>query len=219
MESLAAVTSCHRSEEIYASEDPADRWYRMVCGLARKWTVTAAGQRQIVDFLLPGDFFGLTLRDVHDFTVDAAIDGTVVACYPRRPLELMADGDPQLGRLLREIGFAALSRMQARLLILGRTSALQKVGAFLLEMAERSQTGSRQLVVLPMSRYDIADYLALSVETVSRAVTDLEQSGAITLLGKRRVRIIDRAVLESDAEPCPERRGGASTATAASRRR
>jgi CRP/FNR family transcriptional regulator, nitrogen fixation regulation protein len=94
------------------------------------------------------------------------------------------------------LAFEAISRSQARMLILGSRSALQKVGSFLVEMAERSPHGATEVIVLPMSRYDIADYLALSVETVSRALTDLKQRGMIALSGTHEVTIVDRGALD-----------------------
>lgn len=195
METLSAITLCRRGQEIYRPEDPADHWYRVVCGLARKCAVMADGRRQIVDFLLPGDFFGFTAHDVHAFAVEAVVEGTVVTCYPRRRMEMLADSDPEVGRRIRALAFEATSRLQSRILILGRTTALEKVSSFLLEMSERSADGTGEALVLPMSRYDIADYLALSAETVSRALTDLKHRGAISLTGTHRVRIVDRNAL------------------------
>jgi CRP/FNR family nitrogen fixation transcriptional regulator len=109
----------------------------------------------------------------------------------------VADTDPRLGRRLRDIVFEAVARSQARLLILGRVTALEKVGAFLIEMGQRSFDRNQQAIVLPMSRYDIADYLAISVETVSRALTELQRRGMIRYVGTRRIRLVDREQLEN----------------------
>jgi CRP/FNR family nitrogen fixation transcriptional regulator len=196
LESIETVTTCHRGRTIYGHEDPADSWYRVVSGAARESTVLADGRRRIVDFLLPGDFFGFGARLMHAFSVEAIVEGTIIARYPRRHVELLADSDPQLGRRIRNIAFDAISRSLARMLILGRATAVEKVGAFLIDMAERSSDDSSGAVVLPMSRYDIADYLAMSVETVSRMLTDLNHRGSIKLLGIHRIRIVDRDALE-----------------------
>jgi len=123
-------------------------------------------------------------------------ENTVVAGYPRPRIEILADSDPKIARELREIAFTALSRMQTQLLILGRITALEKVGSFILEMAARLSNGDSERVALPVSRYDIADYLGVSVETVSRALSDLKQRGVIKLLGTRTVSIVHRDVLE-----------------------
>ena len=195
MAALATFTRCRRGQKIYGSEDPPEHWYSVVSGMARKSTLLTDGRRRIVDFLLPGDFFGFSARDECYFEVDAVIEDTIVARYPQRRVEALADSDPEVGRRIRQLAFESVSRLQARILILGRVTALEKVCAFLLEMAQRSPNGASAVVVLPMSRYDIADYLALSVETVSRALTTLKRRGAITLIGKRQVRIDDRAAL------------------------
>ncbi|HJZ14747.1 MAG TPA: helix-turn-helix domain-containing protein, partial [Stellaceae bacterium] len=115
---------------------------------------------------------------------------------PRPRIEILAESDPKIARELREIAFAALSRMQTQLLILGRITASEKVGSFILEMAARLSEGESDQIALPVSRYDIADYLGISVETVSRALSDLKQRGAIRLSGTRTVSIIHRDLLE-----------------------
>jgi len=198
LDSVMTLTPCRCGQEIYGQEDPAECWYRVVCGALRRFAVRPDGRRQIVDFLLPGDWFGFAAgSDQHRFAVEAMASGTVVSCYPRRRLEMLADSDPRVAREIRAMTFGAIERLQNQILILGRMLAPERVGSFLVEMAERcavQETGDR--LVLPMSRYDIADYLALSVETVSRAMTDLKRRGAITLAGTRRVRIVDRDALD-----------------------
>jgi CRP-like cAMP-binding protein len=189
-----------RNEEIYSGiEEPGgtaeggdelEYWYCVISGAARKYVLLADGRRRIVDFLLPGDYFGFRARHKEFFAADAIVGGTLVARYSRKALETAADRDPQLGRRIREIAFASISRSQARLLILGRITALKKVHAFLEELAERSSARNRNTVVLPMSRYDIADYLALSVETVSRSLTELRRRGAIRCTSTRRIHIL-----------------------------
>ncbi|HEX9464090.1 MAG TPA: helix-turn-helix domain-containing protein [Alphaproteobacteria bacterium] len=191
MEGLAVSRVCGRGDQIYGREDPVDCWYRIVSGMARKSTIFPDGRRRIVDFLLPDDFFGFSAREQRYFDVEAVSDGTVVAAYSRRAVEELAETEPEVGRLLRNLAFESISRLQARILILGRVTAVRKVGAFLLEMAARSSRPDLPLV-LTMSRYDIADYLALSVETVSRAITHLQGRGCIALLGKHEIKLLDR---------------------------
>jgi CRP/FNR family nitrogen fixation transcriptional regulator len=130
--------------------------------------------------------------------VEASIEGTFIACLPSGGLEMIASSDPEVRRMIRNLAFEAVTRAQAHILVLGRTTAAEKVSAFLLEMAGRVTDRTAQVIVLPMSRYDIADYLAISVETVSRALTDLRHNGAINLSGKREVRIVDRSGLDED---------------------
>src|SRR5258707_4455275 len=204
LESLATMKRCHRGQEIYGQEDSAECWYNVVSGVLRRFAVRPDGRRQITDFLLPGDFFGFASgRRHHVFAVEA-LTRSVVACYPRRRIEMLAACDPLIGQLLRQKMFDTMGRLQAQLRILGRTRAPEKVGSFLLDMAARCACGPTDNLVLPMSRYDIADCLALSVETVSRAMTDLKQRGAIALAGTRRVTIVDRnAFQEPDNDDLP----------------
>ncbi len=200
MESLAHLMRCARGQAVHAHGAPAKYLYCLASGMARKYKVKADGRRQIVDFLLPGDFFGLTTRPRHAFTVEAITEGTMVACYARRRLDLLANADIEVGQFIREIACETLSRLQKRLLVLGHATARRKVGAFVAELERRLSVEPSQPFTLMMSRYDIADYLILSVETVSRALTDLKQSGAISLNGQHRVTIIDRTMLEDDEE-------------------
>jgi CRP/FNR family nitrogen fixation transcriptional regulator len=147
------------------------------------------------------DIFGFSAGEEYDYTIEAVAEGTVVASYPRRRVEMLADADPLLGREIRQVAFLALARLQAQLLILGRITALEKVGSFILEMATRMSSERGNSVALPMSRYDIADYLAVSVETVSRSLTYLKQHGVIKFSGTRIVRIVDRDALEEGERP------------------
>jgi len=197
VDSMRGIVSYQRGEEIYANTDPTEHWYCVISGAARKYALLSDGRRRIIDFLLPGDFFGFRARHPEFFATDAIAAGTIVARYPSRRLEAMADADPQLGRRTREIVFEAVARSQARLLILGRVTAIEKVGAFLIEMGQRSFDRNQQAVVLPMSRYDIADYLAISVETVSRALTELKRRGMIRYVGTRRIHLLAREPLEN----------------------
>jgi CRP/FNR family nitrogen fixation transcriptional regulator len=197
IEPYAVSKSYRRGQKIYEIEDPADDWFRIVSGAARKCLLLADGRRRIVEFLLPGDFFGFGTRQRHHFYVEAIANGTAVTCYRRRSVEMVADSDPQLSRRLLDVAFDAISRSQARMQILGRTTALEKVGNFLIEMHRRLSQDIGDPVVLPMSRYDIGDYLAISTETVSRALTDLTKRRGIALVSKRRVKIVNRAMLEN----------------------
>jgi CRP-like cAMP-binding protein len=218
LEPLGTIRRCHRGQEIYGQEDSAACWYSVVSGVLRRFAVRPDGRRQITDFLLPGDFFGFAGGHQHHvFSVEALTKG-VVACYPRRRVEMLAACDPRVAQLIRQKTFDAIDRLQAQVRILGRTRAPEKVGSFLLDMATRCARGPTDNLVLPMSRYDIADYLALSVETVSRAMTDLKQRGAIALAGTRRVTIVDRdAFQDPDNDDVPARARTIAAARAAGR--
>jgi CRP/FNR family transcriptional regulator, nitrogen fixation regulation protein len=198
LDAIATIVPFHRGQEICIQGRSVEHWYFLICGAARRCAIRSDGRRQIVDLLLPGDFFGFgfTFGDQSDATIEAVAEATVVASYPRRRIEQLAESDPKIAREIWEIAFTGMSRLQAQLLILGRITALEKVGSFILEMAERLSNGETHRVALPVSRYDIADYLGVSVETVSRALSDLKQRGAIKLLDTRTVSVVHRDVLE-----------------------
>jgi CRP/FNR family transcriptional regulator, nitrogen fixation regulation protein len=198
-----AVTAQYsRGQEICGQSEPADHWFWIIAGSARRSVIRPDGRRQIVDLLLPDDCFGFTNGAVYDDTVEAVAADTYAARCSRRDVEAVADSNPELAREIRQAAFEAMLRLQAQIAIMGRVTALQKVGGYLLEMSARMSNRSGESLVLPMSRYDIADYLGLSVETVSRSLTHLKDRGAIKLIGPRSVRILERAALQD--EVCPQ---------------
>ena len=199
---LVVITPFQRGQEVCSQGQPADHWYFVVSGAARQCVIRPDGRRQVVDLLLCGDFFGFTAGEEYDFSVEAIAKETVLAAYPRRRVEMAADSDPDLARQIRRIAFDAIFRLQSQLLILGRITAAEKVGSFILEMAMRLSRGPADSVALPITRYDIAEYLAVSAETVSRSLTELKQRGLIKMSGTRMVNIIDRDALEEcEREP------------------
>jgi CRP/FNR family transcriptional regulator, nitrogen fixation regulation protein len=201
LEDLAIPVYRDRGEEVHRSDCSDVYWYHVVSGVASCYIVLQGGRRQILDLLLPGDFFGFTGPEGHFYGVDAVVDSTSVACYPRKALQALADSDPAVAHEIREMEFSAMARSHQLILILGRTTAREKVGAFLLRIMQRVTNDDSDRLVLPTSRYDIADYLALSVETVSRALTDLTHRGLINLVGPRRVRVVDRHGLDERLTP------------------
>jgi CRP/FNR family nitrogen fixation transcriptional regulator len=200
LESMSTVARFAPGDLIYLSGDPAEFWYRILAGACRMCAYGRAGSRQILDFLPPGDLFGYDAQNVHSFSAEAIVSGTTVARYPRRSAERVADSDPQVARRIREQAFGSVLRVQRRLLILGRATALEKVSSFLLEMVDRFRTRPVGPVTLPMSRYDIADYLAMASETVSRALTYLREGGVIRFDSVRCLQISDRGSLEKVSE-------------------
>jgi CRP/FNR family nitrogen fixation transcriptional regulator len=199
--SLAVTTRWSRDQEICSQEGGTGYLYRVSSGMARRYAVRPSGRRQIAGLLLPGDFFGFPIPG-GSFAVEAAIEGTLLACYPLRRIELFASSDPRLAREIREMPFRAMANLEEQILILGRTTALKKVGSFLLTIAERLSGRQAGQIVLPMSRYDTADYLGLSVETVCRALTELKRRGVIRLSGMRRITIVDPQALEEGFREC-----------------
>ena len=200
LEALALVSRYQRDEEIYPREGTVECWYRVISGAARRFALRADGRRQTVDLLLPGDFFGFGVHATHAFTAEAIAADTAIERYPVSRLERLAACDPRAARELSGIISDGMSRLHSLVLILGRTTAEQKVGSFLLYMQERVwkwRGGSPRASGVALC---IADYLALSVETVSRSLTGLKDRGVIALPGPREIRIIDRDALADETE-------------------
>ena len=202
-ESLSLRTTYGRRQLIYDEGDPIECWYRIVSGTAQRFTLRVEGKRQIVDLLLPGDFFGFGAHGLHGFAAQTVGDCTVVARYPRARLQALARSDANLAQELQAMALEERHRLQDLILILGRTTAREKIGALLLHLGERVAGHPTDRVVLPISRYDIADYLSVSVETVSRTLTDLKRRRLIAFSGVRHLRILDRAAIEAPiCDPC-----------------
>jgi CRP/FNR family transcriptional regulator, nitrogen fixation regulation protein len=196
LDSIATIMKRNRGQEIHSWEGQGEYWYRVISGAAKFYIVLPGGRRQILDLLLPNDFLGSSPYSPHYCTLEVVVNDTVVACYPRKSVEALAVSNPEIGLQVQAMARDAVSRMQELTLILGRTTAREKVGAFLIKMAERTSTLPTDRLMLLTSRYDIAEYLALSVETVSRSLTVLRHGGLISLAGPRRVKIMDRHRLE-----------------------
>ena len=180
-----------RNAEIYGQDEPAEYLYKVVSGAVRTYRVLHDGRRQIAAFLLPGDMFGLEAGATHASSAEAIAD-SVVLVIKRSAVIALAEREPEVARQLWTLTAQELGRAQDHMLLLIR-NAQERIAAFLLEMAERAP--GAQSVELPMSRQDIADYLGLTIETVSRTLTQLEAEAAIALPSSRRVVLRNRAAL------------------------
>lgn len=183
MQLMGALMSYPRNTEIFGEHEPADYVYKVISGGVRTYKILNDGRRQIGGFYLPGDIFGLQLADEHSFSAEAIAD-TKVLVAKRTALTNLAARDALIGRELFSLTSRELRRMQDRILLLVK-SAQERVASFLLEMAERAYANNA--VELPMSRQDIADYLGLTIETVSRTLTGLESAATIEVPSSRRI--------------------------------
>jgi CRP-like cAMP-binding protein len=180
-----------RNAEIYGEDEPSEYLYRVVSGAVRTYRVLHDGRRQIGAFLLPGDMFGLEAGATHATSAEAVAD-SVVLVIKRSAVIALADRDPDVARQLWTLTAKELGRAQNHMLVLVR-NAQERIASFLLEMAARAP--GADAVELPMSRQDIADYLGLTIETVSRTLTQLEAEAAIALPTSRRVVLRNRSAL------------------------
>ena len=180
---LGATRILTKDEEVFGEGDRAAFFYKVVTGTVRTSKLLSDGRRQIDAFHLPGDLFGIVAGEEHRFGAEAVGDATVIA-YRRCSLDGVAGSDGAVARQVVGAMMRSLERAQNHLLVLGRKTAIEKIATFLIDLAERSPDGDQ--VDLPMSRTDIADYLGLTIETVSRSLTQLERQGVIGLPAHRR---------------------------------
>jgi CRP/FNR family transcriptional regulator, nitrogen fixation regulation protein len=191
IELMGAPMAFTRNAEIYGQGEPADYVYKVISGSVRTYKVLADGRRQIGAFYMVGDVFGLESGDEHTFSAEAIGDAKVLV-IKRSALVALAERDVDVARQLWALTGRELSRVQDHILLLIKT-AQERVVGFLLEMAERAS--SNGALELPMSRQDIADYLGLTIETVSRTLTILENTAAIELPTSRRIVLRNRSAL------------------------
>jgi CRP-like cAMP-binding protein len=189
-----------RDGAIYAEGDPARSWYRLLSGSMRVFRVLRDGRRHISDFVFPGQFFGFEPGAVHIQGAEAIEPASVVA-YSCERIEQRVAQDPVARQAIRKLLMDQLAAAQERIMLLGRLNATGRLAAFLLVMAQRRSKANPLGFVaeLPMSRIDIADYLGLTVETVSRLFTALRVRGAIRLATANRIEILDPASLEAES--------------------
>jgi len=188
LRSIATIARCKQDQHCDFDDDPAMGWVE--AGIVRKYVIHANGQRRILDLLLPGDFFGFVNEVLLNVYLQAVEDGTCIARCSRGRLSALATRNMIIGQLLQERSQQAIVRLETHLLVQGRTRALDKVGAYLLVLAQRLGSPGAH-VDLPITRYDIADHLGIAVETVCRAITNLRQAGAINLSSPRKISILD----------------------------
>ncbi len=181
------------NEEIYAEEDATKCVYKVLSGAVRITRHLSDGRRHISAFYLPGEIFGFEPGAAHRFAAEAIADSRI-AMVRRAQIEDAALRDPGVGRAMWDLAAQDLERLQEHMLLLGRRSAAQRVAAFLIELSER--LNNRDTVDVPMSRTDIADYLGLTIETVSRTLTQFERDGLIEMPSARHIFIKNRAALE-----------------------
>jgi len=180
---MGATMSYPRNSEIFGENEPADYVYKVVSGSVRTHKILSDGRRQVAGFYFPGDIFGLQFGAEQTLSAEAMTD-TKVLLLKRSALTALAARDATIADQLLSLTARELRRMQERILLLIK-SAQERLASFLLEMAERMPV--RTVIDLPMSRQDIADYLGLTIETVSRTLTSLETAAAIEVPTSRRI--------------------------------
>ncbi len=178
-------------EGLFAEGEPADDVFNVTGGMVRLYKLLPDGRRQIVGFAIAGDFLGLALMERYGVSAEAVSE--VSACrFARDAFTAFVDDRPHLLRRLHEFASHELSLAQDQMVLLGRRSAEERIAAFLLGMRDRlSRLGHHSVTLpLPMSRQDIADYLGLTIETVSRTITKMAKN-KLLLVVPDGVRLLD----------------------------
>ncbi|WP_349356937.1 Crp/Fnr family transcriptional regulator [Sphingobium nicotianae] len=201
-EDLTALSNVGRRRVIPAGQilswagDESNLCANVVHGALKVTSTMADGREQIVGLLFPGDFVGQLFEDEMSMTVTAVVE-TDLCCYSRRAFEGILDQFPRLERMLLKRTMASLNDARNRMLSLGRKSAQERVAGFILELYERSRAAGESQVSIPVSRGEMADYLGLTIETVSRQLTRLRAANIIAFVnGDRDCRILDSLELE-----------------------
>ena len=185
-----------RNQEIYGQGESGGYWYKVISGTVRISKLRTDGRRHIAEFCFGGDAFGLDNAVERNFSAEAVEDVTVMR-YPRAATERLTEENPAVARLLHDMTLKSLAAAQARLMILARMTATERVVSFLLELSERND--DEKHVELPMGRCDIGDYLGITIETVCRVLSDLKRRGVIEV-SPHSITLLDRFALEAIGE-------------------
>jgi CRP/FNR family nitrogen fixation transcriptional regulator len=172
-------------EEIFAQDEEADLVYQVIDGAVRTSRLLSDGRRQIGDFYYPGDFFGLEGCAEHRFSAEALGDCQILV-VKRSSIAQYGGCGLKFEREMWAATARELERTREHLMLLGRKTAAEKVAGFLLDLAGRFRG---EITTLPMGRQDMADYLGLTIETVSRMLTQIQSDGLVEFSGCRRFRI------------------------------
>ncbi len=189
-------------EMIFLEGEPAKFIYQVSEGTVRLLRTTPDGRRQLVGFACPGDWLAIGCGETYAHTAEALCDSRLRSMSRAEFARRMQEGTDFITRMM-EAGAATLRQSEELLILLGQRSALEKVASFLLSYARRVGAVHGEFR-LPMDRTDIADYLGLTIETVSRKFTQLKRAGVIALPTPACVRIRNEEELEGIA-------GGAET--------
>jgi CRP/FNR family transcriptional regulator, anaerobic regulatory protein len=196
-----SVLELGKSEVLVREDDPADSLFNVTAGALKIYKLLPDGRRQVLGFLFRGDFLGVGGRERYGFTAEA-LTPLRLCRFPRRKFMQLLDACPAFERELLCRASSEISAAQEQMLLLGRKTARERIASFLHVLSARAQRlgAPADTLHLPMTRTDIADYLGLTTETVSRVFTELRRQGRIRLDGSGDVRLIDPTALAAIAE-------------------
>jgi CRP/FNR family transcriptional regulator len=201
LNSIVTEVRLAKNQPVFHQDDPATHLFIVTQGLVRISKLLPDGRRQITGFLFPGDFLGVSFGDLYAYDAEAVND--VRLCrFPRDKLIALFDDLPELEHRILAVASHELIAAQDQMLLLGRKTAREKLVSFMLTLARRAERAGRPVtsIDLPMNRTDIADYLGLTTETVSRTLARLVKDGLMEIPSISCILLSDREGLEEIAE-------------------
>jgi CRP/FNR family transcriptional regulator len=200
LSAIAVATDAAAGQTFIDEGEPASCFFNITAGTAKLFKTLPDGRRQITGFVGPGQFLGLAVSDTYAFSAEA-IEQVRYCRFPRAALRTVLDDFPLMGKLLLEVASNELVAAQEQMLLLGRKTARERLASFLLAQSRQGMPCGhlRQRFRLPMTRIDIADYLGLTIETVSRTLTRLRAEALIDIMSQSGLEISDPSGLENVA--------------------
>lgn len=199
---LGVLQRLQPGQHLFYEGDPATRVFMLRAGALKTYTLLPDGRRQVTGFMYPGDFLGASVDDEYAFSVEALAPAELW-WFSRKSFDQFTMDHPHFERELYRLAAHELAAAQQQMVLLGRKTAAERLASFFLNLIERAEhiRGAPQREIeLPMTRLDMADYLGLTKETVSRMVSHLRGRGLIRLAALDRVEVLDRAALRDMAE-------------------
>ncbi len=192
LSAIATHVGAEARQIIFQEGDPAGHLFNVTGGVIKLYKLMVDGRLQVIGFLMPGDFLGLASMDAYAYSAEAITDVTLCR-FPRSALDELFVRFPRLKGRLFDIANHEIAEAQDQMLLLGRKTSREKVATFLLRLSERGRRHGTPAspVAVPMSRADMADYLGLSKETVSRTLTQLKRRGLIRRTSRDAIELLD----------------------------
>ena len=188
-------------QALFHEGDPATRVFTLTSGSLKLYKLLADGRRQVTGFMQPGDFLGISIADEHAFSAEA-LEDCQLCSFPRNRFDDFVENHSEMERELYHLAAHELAAAQQQMVLLGRKTAAERMASFILmlaEKAERSRAEQARFVEIRLRRSDIADYLGLTKETISRVLAELKLRRLIRLEALDKIEILDRSALEHTA--------------------
>jgi CRP/FNR family transcriptional regulator len=204
LSAIAGVTDVAAGQTFVDEGEPANGFFNVIAGTAKLFKTLPDGRRQITGFVGPGQFLGLAVSDTYAFSAEAT-EHVGYCRFNRAALHTLLHDFPLMKKRLLEGVSNELVAAQEQMLLLGRKTARERLASFMLAQSHQGMPRghSRRQFRLPMTRVDIADYLGLTIETVSRTLTRLRAERLIDIVSPSAIMICDPSALESLAGGLP----------------